>query len=120
MILGESDNDGRPDLAIAYPKEGFTVSCDEFAIMKGAENVDLAYDFINFIYETANCKKNMEYILSLTPQSEAEAELDEDIKTVLVLDENTLKRGQVIVDFSKKKVVLEMYNRMWDKIKEVQ
>ena len=119
VILGESDNDGRPDLAIAYPKEGFTVSCDEFAIMKDAENVDLAYDFINFIYETANCKKNMEYILSLTPQSEAEAELDETVRTSLSLDEETLKRGQVTADFSKKKNVLEMYNRMWDKIKEV-
>ena len=96
--------------------------------MKDAENADLAYDFINFIYETANCKKNMEYILSLTPQSEAEAESDEiavklrdamDARTSLSLNEETLKRGQVTADFSKKKDVLEMYNKMWDKIKEV-
>ena len=118
VILGDDQTEGRADLAVAYPKEGFTVSCDEFAIMKNAENTDLAYKFINFIYETENCKQNMEYILSLTPQVKAENELDETIKTALVLDEDTLRRGQVTADFSKKKDILEMYNKMWDKIKE--
>ena len=118
VILGDDENAGRDDLAIAYPKEGFTVSCDEFAIMKNAENVDLAYKFINFIYETENCKKNMEFILSLTPQLKAEDELDEKVRTALVLDNETLKRGQVTTNFGGKKDVLELYNKMWDKVKE--
>ena len=83
----------------------------------------LQLDAYNKYYKKAlfacNCKKNMEYILSLTPQSEAEAELDETVRASLSLDEETLKRGQVTADFSKKKDVLEMYNKMWDKIKEV-
>lgn len=87
VILGDGECEGRSDLAIAYPKEGFTVSCDEFAIMKDAENAELAYAFINFIYTTENCKKNMEYVLSLTPQIEAEALLDDSIRAALVLDE---------------------------------
>ena len=118
VILGDGECEGRGDLAIAYPKEGFTVSCDEFAIMKDAENAELAYAFINFIYTTENCKKNMEYILALTPQLVAEDELDDDIRAALVLDEQTLKRGQVTTNFSGKKEVLELYNKMWDKIKE--
>ena len=52
--------------------------------------------------------------------TEAEAELDETVRASLSLDEETLKRGQVTADFSKKKDVIEMYNKMWDKIKEVQ
>ena len=110
MLMGKPERRSEKMLSLQFSIE-FTVSCDE--------NADLAYDFINFIYETANCKKNMEYILSLTPQSEAEAELDETVRASLSLDEETLKRGQVTADFSKKKDVLEMYNKMWDKIKEV-
>lgn len=119
VILGDDENSGRDDLAIAYPKEGFTIACDEFAIMKNAKNTDLAYKFINFIYETENCKKNMEYILSLTPQLKAEDKLDDTIRIALALDENTLKRGQVTTNFSGKKEVLELYNKMWDKVKEL-
>lgn len=119
VILGEDEASARNDLAIAFPKEGFTVSCDELAIMKGSENIELAYAFINFIYETENCKKNMEYILALTPQIKAEDELDKKIRSMLVLDEQTLKRGQVTKSFNGKKDVLELYNRMWDKLKSI-
>ena len=117
VIVGDGEGTGRDDLAIAYPKEGFTVSCDEFAVMKNAENADLAYKFIDFIYRTENCRRNMEYILALTPQIEAEDELDESIKSMLVLDKETLKHGQVTKSFSHKKDVLELYNKMWDVIK---
>ena len=119
VILGDEEGNGRDDLAIAYPKEGFTVSCDEFAIMKNAENADLAYKFIEFIYTTENCKKNMEFILSITPQLKAEDELDQKIRAALALDEETLKRGQVTTNFGGKKDILELYNKMWDRVKEI-
>lgn len=93
VILGDGESAGRDDLAIAFPKEGFTVSCDEFAIMSSSKEVDLAYAFINYLYEVENCKQNMEYTLSLTPNVKAEDELDAKLRLILTLDEETLKRG---------------------------
>lgn len=120
VILGDGETEGRHDLAIAFPREGFTVSCDEFAIMSNAKEVDLAYEFINFLYEPSNCKKNMEYILALTPNIQAEYELDYELKSVLALDEETLKRGQVAISLDDAPEVMEMYNAAWDRIKAVE
>ena len=120
VILGDEEIEGRHDLAIAFPQEGFTVSCDEFAIMSNAKEVDLAYEFINFLYEPSNCKKNMEYILALTPNVQAEDELDYALKSVLALDEETLKRGQVTLSLDDAPEVMEMYNAAWDRIKAVE
>ena len=53
-ILAQDEN---PNLKISYPAEGFTLSMDNYAIVKNAKNVDAAYDFINFLLRDDICKR---------------------------------------------------------------
>ena len=116
-ILGDGEVAGREDLGIAFPKEGFTIACEELAIMSTSREIELAYAFIDFLYEPMNCKKNMEYILALTPNIEAEEGLNDKLRMILTLDPETLKRGQVTQSFDDDPAVMDMYSKAWDKIK---
>ena len=41
--------DENPDLKISYPAEGFTLSQDNYVILKDSKNLDAAHQFINFL-----------------------------------------------------------------------
>lgn len=41
--------DDNPDLVAVYPTEGFALSMDNYAILKGSRNVENAYLFINYL-----------------------------------------------------------------------
>ena len=38
-----------PNVEIIYPKEGYAISTDNYAIVSGAKNIDNAYLFIDYI-----------------------------------------------------------------------
>ncbi|MBP5511262.1 MAG: spermidine/putrescine ABC transporter substrate-binding protein [Kiritimatiellae bacterium] len=119
LIVGDEDEGTkpRPDVGFALPKEGFSVAFDEMVIAKGAKQVDLAYAFINTIYDPEVAKENMEYIGGPNPVAPAIAMLDEDYRKIIILDDATLKRGQVLQSFDGKPEIMELYNKAWDKIK---
>ncbi|MBQ9432559.1 MAG: spermidine/putrescine ABC transporter substrate-binding protein [Kiritimatiellae bacterium] len=119
LIVGDEDEDvkPRPDVGFALPKEGFSVAFDEMVLAKDAKQIDLAYAFINTIYEPEVAKENMEYICGPNPVGPAIEMLDEDYRKMIILDEETLKRGQVIRGFDGHPEVIELYNKAWDKIK---
>ncbi|MBR3319604.1 spermidine/putrescine ABC transporter substrate-binding protein [Candidatus Saccharibacteria bacterium] len=45
-ILAREEN---PELKISYPAEGFTLSMDNYTIVKGAKNIESAYLFIDYL-----------------------------------------------------------------------
>ena len=119
LIVGDEEEGvkPRPDVGFALPKEGFAVAFDEMVIAKDAKQIDLAYAFINTIYDPEVAKDNMEYICGPNPVGPAIEMLDEDYRKMIILDEETMKRGQVIRGFDGNPQVIELYNKAWDKIK---
>ena len=86
-------------------------------IAKDAKRKDLAYAFINYIYDGDVAKVNMEYICGPNPVKPGIDALDEDYRKIIILDEATLKKGQVLKGFDDQPAVMELYNKAWDKIK---
>ena len=117
VIVGdeEAGADPRSDIGFALPKEGFSIAFDEMVLAKDAPNAELAYKFMDYIYDGENAKVNMEYILGPNPVKPAIDALDEELRQLIVLDDETIKRGQVIAPLDD--ATLELYNKAWDKIK---
>ena len=119
VIVGdeESGAPARDDIGFALPKEGYSIAFDEMVIAKDAANIDLAYKFIDYIYDGENAKVNMEYICGPNPVKPGIDALDEDYRKLIVLDGEQLKRGQVLKGFDDQPEVMELYNKAWDRIK---
>ena len=113
----EAGAPARDDIGFALPKEGYSIAFDEFVVAKDALEKDLAYKFIDYIYEGEVAKVNMEYICGPTPVKPGIEALDEDYRKLIVLSPEQLKRGQVLKGFDGQDEVLELYNKAWDRIK---
>ncbi len=92
------------NLGYAVPSEGSNIFFDAMIIPKTSKNADLAHEFINFMCETENARKNAEYIGYFTSQAEAaemissesgmeypEVSEIEDCEIFKMLDEDVLK-----------------------------
>ena len=119
VILGDEEEgvEPRPDVVFVLPREGFTFAFDEMVLAANAPRPDLAYAFMNYIYDPEVALANMEYICALVPVKEAVDNLDEDLAACFLLDEETLSHAQVLRGFDDRPDVLELYNRAWDRIK---
>ena len=117
VIVGDEEegNAPRKDIGFALPKEGFTIAADEMVIFASAPNPELAYAFINFMYEGEHAKANMEYIQGPMPVKPGIDALDEDFRKTIVLSPETLKHGQVLGALDD--AAQELYNKAWDRIK---
>ena len=83
-----------PDLEYVVPKEGTNVWIDSWVITKGSKNVENAEKWIDFMCRGDIALKNFEYITYSTPNTEAQANIeDEDIKNSKVAfpDLSTMK-----------------------------
>ena len=118
VIVGDEEEgmEPRDDIGFALPKEGFTISFDEMVIAKDAKRKDLAYAFINFIYEGEAAKVNMEYLCGPNPVKPGIDLLDEETRNIVLLDPEVLKRGQILKSIDDPKA-MELYNKAWDRIK---
>ena len=112
QVMTENENVG-----FSLPKEGFTIAFDEMVVAADAPNPELAHKFINFLYDPANAKPNMESVLAPMPVAPALADLDEATKKLLVIDGSVLKKGEMLKDFVDKPGVRELYIKAWDRIK---
>ena len=119
VIVGdeEAGEAAREDIGFALPKEGFTIAFDEMVVAKNAPRRDLAYAFINYIYDGEVAKANMEYICGPNPVKPGIEQLDPDYRALIILDAETIKRGQVLKGFGSQPEVMELYNKAWDRIK---
>ena len=119
VIVGdeESGAPARDDVGFALPKEGFTIAFDEMVVAKKAPRKDLAYAFINYIYDGDVAKANMEYICGPNPVKPGIDALDEEYRSLIMLTPEQLKRGQILRGFDGKPAVMALYNKAWDRIK---
>ena len=86
-------------------------------IAKDAKRKDLAYAFINYIYDGDVAAANMDYIQGPNPVKPGIEKLDEGLRSVIVLKPEQLKYGQVLKNLDDQPGVMKIYNKAWDKIK---
>jgi len=107
----------REEIGFALPKEGFVIAFDEIVVSSHSRNPDLAYAFINYVYRGDVAKANMEYIKGLMPVRPGIKALDANLREKIMLDAETIKRGQVLGSFEKDVKTINLYNNAWTKIK---
>ena len=119
VIVGDEEegNAPRKDIGFALPKEGFTIAFDEMVISASSPNPDLAYAFMNFVYDGKIAKTNMEYIMGPMPVKPGIDALEEDYRKLIVLPPETIKRGQVLKPVDDDAKAKELYDKAWDRIK---
>ena len=119
VIVGdeEAGAPARDDIGFALPKEGFTVAFDEMVVAAGAKRKDLAYAFINYVYDGDVAAANMDYICGPCPVKPGIDLLDPDYRALIVLTPEQLRHGQVLKSFDGHPETMELYNRAWDRIK---
>lgn len=69
-----------PHLHYIVPKGTTNLWVDSMVIPKGAEHMDAAYRFINFMLEPKNAAQNAHYIGYATPNKEAQALLEPSVR----------------------------------------
>ncbi len=111
QVLAES-----PNLAYMCPKEGISMSCDDWVIPVSAQNKDLAHKFINFMCDPKNAAKNMEFTCYSSPIPEARQFVSEENKNHagMFIPEDLYKRGELIRDLGANNA---KFNKLWDAIK---
>ena len=107
----------RTDIGFALPGEGFAIAFDEMVIASGSTGKDLAYEFINYLYEDDVAAENMGYICGLMPVAPGIAQLDDDFRALIMLDAETLRKGQVMKSFDDRPDVQALYDAAWSRIK---
>ena len=119
VIVGDDEEgtEPRPDIGFALPKEGFTIAFDEMVIAANAPNPDLAYAFMNYIYDGKVARADMEYICGPVPSKPGIDLLDEDYRSLIILDDETIARGQVLRGFENNPELADIYNKAWDRVK---
>ena len=119
VIVGDEEEGNAPrnDIGFALPKEGFTIAFDEMVISASAPNPDLAYAFMNYVYDGKVAKTNMEYIMGPMPVKPGIDALEDDYRKLIVLPPETIKRGQVLKPVDDDAKVKELYDKAWDRIK---
>ena len=123
VILGEAEDgsDARADLAYAYPKEGFTESCEEMVVSATAKNPDLAYKLIEFLYGNAEMGvANMQYVLGMLPCTPAIEKLDPKFREAVVAKPEVMAYGQVLLGLEEIPGAMDLYTKAWDKVKGTQ
>ena len=119
VILGDEEAGvaAREDIGFALPREGYSIAFDEMVIAANAPQTELAYKFINFLYDGENAKANMEYIYGPMPVKPGLDALEADFRAKITLQPDLLAKGQVIKSIDSIPGALELYNRAWDRIK---
>lgn len=61
----------KEDLGFFLPVEGTSLWMDSMVILKSSQNKELAYEFLNFLLDAENARKNADYVMYATPNAEA-------------------------------------------------
>jgi len=106
-----------PNVAIVFPRQGTLVSYDQFAIPKGAKNQDLAYAFIDFMYDPKVAAANMEEISLRIPNKAAYRYLPPELNhsQALFPSDEILNKLVPIEDLGEG---IRLYQMAWEKVKE--
>ena len=100
-----------------YPKDGFVIWVDNFAIPKGAPHRENAYKFLNFMLRPEIAKKIALDNNFPTPNLAGQKLLPVEIRTSSVAypSHEILRRGEFQTDLSDE--ALELYEKYWERLK---
>lgn len=104
-------------LAFVYPKEGFEIWVDNFAMLKSAPHKENAYKFLNFLMRPDIAKEVSMNIHYSTANLEARKLLPDHIRNNATLypSHDILHRGQFETDVGEKTIAL--YEKYWERLK---
>ena len=106
-----------PNVGFALPKEGFTIAFDEMVIPADAPQPELAHKFINFVYTPEVAKANIEGVCAPMPVKGAIKSLEPKLRSLVEVDADTFRRGEVLQNLDDKPSVRDMYLKAWERIK---
>lgn len=107
-----------PDLEYVVPKEGTNIWIDSWVIPKNAPNRENAEKFLNFLCRDDIALKNFEYITYSTPNTAAQAEIeDEDIRNSKIAfpDLTNMKNLETYSYLGKD--MDKLYDDLWSQVK---
>ncbi|MGE3919324.1 MAG: PotD/PotF family extracellular solute-binding protein [Gammaproteobacteria bacterium] len=106
-----------PNLVFIYPKDGFIIWVDTFAIPKYAPHVDYAYQFLNFMLRPEIAKQVTLKFGYPTANKVAHDLLPDAIRNNQIIFplEKTLDTGEFQIDISDK--ALALYAHYWEQLK---
>jgi spermidine/putrescine transport system substrate-binding protein len=110
-------NGENPAITYIYPPEGFSLWLDSFCIPKGAEHVEAAYAFIDYVLRpkiSAAISESMGYS---SPNIQAVALLSEAMKKNIIVNptEEMVAKGEFLDSLDEK--TLKIYEEYWVKLK---
>jgi spermidine/putrescine transport system substrate-binding protein len=113
QVIDENEDE---NIVYVLPREGFAMWEDTMAIPAGADNVELAEKFINWMHSPEVAAANIEFNYYLCPNLPAYALLDEEIlaNEVVFVPADKMARGEQILDLGED---LAMYVKAWNRVK---
>lgn len=114
------------DLVYVVPEEGSNWFVDAMCILKDAQNVDEAHEWINFLASTEANLANMDYIWYASPNAEALAEypayyeeqngeaLDQELYNIMAAPADVLDRCELYVNLPQE--TLKYYDKLWTQL----
>jgi spermidine/putrescine-binding protein len=102
----------KPEIKIAFPKQGQYLFLDSLCVAKGTKNKELAEKFINFVLEAKTGKTIIESFPYTSPNAEAMKLMDESFRSnpAKNIPSDAIKRGLGVRDLGK---TVDLYNDIW-------
>lgn len=113
VTMAQKEN---PDIQYIFPKEGAGFWVDSFAIPVGAENVENAHKFIDYMLRPEVGKKVVEELGYSTPNTAAQDLLPEALRNnpVIFPPIDVIEKGEFQNDVGE---AMSLYNSYWEKLK---
>lgn len=108
-LIAKEEN---PDLEYVFPEDGAVYWVDSFVISAGAENLENAYRFLDYMMRPEVAARCMEEYRYISPNLEARKLIPEG--TVLLPPQHLLEQAEFIGDVGP---VLPLYSKYWQQIR---
>lgn len=114
IYLSQAEN---PDIVFVYPREGFVIWIDCFAIAQNAPHLDNAHRFMNFTMRPDIAKKISAEVGYSSPNVEALKLFPKSIRNNPTINPSSsiFSRGKIQLNLDNK--TLELYNKYWEMLK---
>ena len=111
--IAKEENDNIENI---FPKEGFALSIDNFAILKNSNNQDEAYKFIDYILRPEIMKEIINSYPYKNVNKETDKMLDDNYlnNDAANISDETLKNGIFVKNIGQN---IKLYDRIWANIK---
>lgn len=103
-ILAQGENN---EIEIIYPKDGYVLSMDNYALVKGAKNKKSAYLFIDYLLRDEVCTKIIEEYPYISTNKNVSNLSNQEVNKIL-------KNGSYIKNIGSK---IKEYDKLWARIK---